>query len=67
MSQKLRIASELHPAPGWIPVVLDSSISAAYNVDVVMWFTPKPGSQEFAQRVVEAFNHAMSSHQGNCK
>jgi hypothetical protein len=59
---KLRIAQELHRAPGWIPVVPDSSV-AAYNVDVVMWFTPTPGNQEFAQRVVDAFNHAMSSHQ----
>lgn len=54
---KLRIASELHPAPGWIPIVADDG-RVAFNTDILMWIAPQPGSQERARLVVDALNNS---------
>lgn len=56
MISKLRIASELHAAPGWVPLVPDSDTKAAYRTDVIMWIAPHPNSFGTAKEVVEAIN-----------
>jgi hypothetical protein len=53
MSGKLRIASELHAAPGWVPLVLDVANRAAHQTDVVIWIAPRPNSFEIAMKVAE--------------
>ena len=58
MIPKLRIATEMHTAPGWVPIVPDSDTTAAYQADVVLWIAPRPGSQKIAQIVVDALNGA---------
>lgn len=56
MIPRLRIAAELHAAPGWVPLVADRDDKAAYRTDVVMWISPQPNSHEVARRVVDAVN-----------
>lgn len=53
---KLRVASELHTAPGWIPLVPDSDTKAAYRDDVLIWIAPRPNSHEIARAVVTALS-----------
>lgn len=53
---KLRIASELHTAPGWVPLVPDSDTRAAHQADVLIWIAPRPDSREIARAVVSALS-----------
>jgi hypothetical protein len=55
-AQRFRIAVELHPSIGWVPIVPDSSTSVAHQRDVVLWVTPQPGSGAFAREVVATLN-----------
>lgn len=56
MLPKLRIASELHAAPGWVPIVADSNTKAAHQTDVLLWISPAPGSGDTARLVVDVLN-----------